>query len=382
MNLKNELSHELGRAAYKEDYELIKQIILSAEKHGFIHDADFMNNVFSDVMVLCYESDEIIDFTHGKVFETHSKYHASKKIKECIDNNNIEKVLELIKNEDLSLDFRLTMFEPTLMQYAIEKGSDELIDKLYSLPNAVNSTLYFDIHDANCALGSHTSGREWLLNNDRLSLFKKLIDDKHIELEDYLIVDTQYKSECFNFIVNSIPDSINYYFSHCIKHHMNKEALEIFDKYNIDLDYNGFLRGNHLNVACVFSNIDMIDFLLDKGIDVNSADDDYHLYAYKSIFYTKDYGVDMKRDILESLIDRGANIHYKDNNGENILFELADSPENYADELFLAHELGIKYSKNNEGYYPLDYITKVARFYNPINKKALEALEAKLNIIR
>lgn len=382
MNLKNELCTELGRAAYKKDFNLIKKIVLEATENGLIDDMDFRNTVLSDVMILCEEHREIVDYVCEKVFKSHSKYNIYYETCENIINNNISKVVEAIENNEISLDFRMTEFEPTLMQFAVEKGSDELIKRLYLLPNAVRSILNFDIYDVNCALGSHVSGLEWLLNNDRLALFKKLINDNHIELKYYLICETKYKSDCFNFIVNSIPDSINHYFSYCIKYHMNKIAIEIFNNYDIDLNYDCFLRGNHLNVACVFSNTEMIDFLLDKGINVNSCDDDYHLYAYRSIFYNNDYDIDAKRSILKSLIDKGADIHHKDNNGENLFFELADTPTNFRDEIFLAHELGIEYCKNNNGYFPLDYITKVAKFFNPVNKKALEDLETQINVTR
>lgn len=61
---------------------------------------------------------------------------------------------------------------------------------------------------------------------------------------------------------------------------------------------------------------------------------------------------------------------------------MADSPTNYNEEIILAHNLGIEYSKNNEGHYPLDYITKVAKYHNPTNKVALENLESMLSISR
>lgn len=370
------LNYEAEKAIYGNDVEKLKEVLCKALEAGLEKDVEFKSSILSEVQFCTQKeiADEVNNF-----FNKDMMYIKKKEIQELVKNKEDKKVIEAINNGDVFLDYRATIYDTTLMQYIVEHGTNELIEELYVYPNAIDSLLDFSIVDINSVDGDGKSGFDLVLESNRISLLKHLVNDNHIKLHYSDIVNTIYKSDCFNFILAKVPESINYYFSHCVAYKDNFTALDILSKYRIDLNYSRYLRGNTLNVACTFGNIEIIKTLIENGANVNFADCIYKIHPFENIFYNHNLTILAKRRILKYLIQKGADVHYKDDKGNNIFFKLADSPSDFTEELFLANELGIEYCKNKDGLYPSDYIGE-AKFYNIANKKALLDLENKLNI--
>lgn len=105
---------------------------------------------------------------------------------------------------------------------------------------------------------------------------------------------------------------------------------------------------NLLMCACDTNNLNLINYFLKRGIDINSVDNDND-----NILYYLDYSLDNALEILDFLIENGVNVFHKNNTGVDIFIFLnyinSITPiKNVSDSIqYLLNWYGKTYVRNN-----------------------------------
>ena len=220
---------------------------------------------------------------------------------EAIENNNIEKVKNIVEsevpvvdaeciNKALSIATKQKYWE--LVKYLIEKGAD------------VNTKAEYERETA-LILASE---------KENLEMVKYLVEKGASNINDALrIASNKGNLEIVKYLVEKGASNIN----QALTVALEEKDLELI-KYliehgaNVDYDYDNKVK-TALIIASETGNFDMVKYLVEKGADINAFDD---WDSISALMMASRFGY---LEIVKYLVENGANINAKDYNGWSAL---------------------------------------------------------------